>query len=311
MSYLILDIETIPDLSLWAPSAKEAERLTISKDVTKGENLFLQLVIDRTDDDLRKLHPLDIEKAHDIAIKGGQTFVADRLAPFLTVSDVKPEFAPLHAHKVVVIGYVWIDSNFNTRKMGARKLRPTLDDEADVLKKWNHFMEENKPTLVTWYGRGFDLPVLMLRSFKAGIAMPWYFSEKDYRYRYSETKHADLCDAMGDYGAARGLKLDAVSKLIGLPGKHGSGDGGEPIDGSQVAEMVSQGKLDLVSDYCVSDVAQTAFVFLRWQLIKGRIGIEIYRTACRTLLATVKEDPATAMSLAPLINEKTLLLEEF
>lgn len=306
-NYLILDIETVPDSTQWTPPGKEPERLKLEKNPSNNDLVFLAAVLDLFASDRSRLHPLDIEKAHDIALRSKHSMTSELAQAMTSTQDPTP-FAPLYAHQPIVIGCVWLDSTFKPKKVGAMKIGTGPKAEYALLKQWNDFMDQQKPTVVTWYGRGFDLPVLMLRSFKCGIPMEWYFSDKDYRYRYSDRCNADLCDIMSDFGAIRGLKLDSVAKLIGLPGKHGDGEGGEPIDGSQVAEMYAAGKLEEIASYCISDAVQTAFIFLRWLLIKARLPLETYQDAARELLKVISTLPETAKSLAPQIDEDALLL---
>ena len=70
-----------------------------------------------------------------------------------------------------------------------------MSDFADFMGKW-------KPHLVTWNGRGFDLPVLALRALRYGLPFGWYYRGDGYRYRYSEEGHLDLCDVL--LGSRRG-----------------------------------------------------------------------------------------------------------
>ena len=58
--------------------------------------------------------------------------------------------------------------------------------------------------------------------------MPWWFSDRNTRYRYSTDGHFDLMDFLADFGAAKNARLDVYAKLVGFPGKVG-------VDGSQVA----------------------------------------------------------------------------
>ncbi len=53
------------------------------------------------------------------------------------------------------------------------------------------------------------------------MPLGWYYRDKGVRYRFSEEGHLDLCDWLADHGATRPGKLDAVARLIGLPGKVG------------------------------------------------------------------------------------------
>lgn len=253
MSFLITDIESIADLSLWTPP------------------------------------PPDPQKPEENPV------------------------APQYAQRPIVIGAVWLDRDLMPRKVGSLKIEGGPKDQLDepesrMLASWNEFVGREKPQIVTWYGRGFDMPVITLRSMKYGIQMPWYYSEKDFRYRYSEAGHLDLCDAMSDYGASRNYKLDAIAKMIGLPGKPLLPDG-EFVDGSKVAKFFEEGRLSTISDYCITDCLQTAWVFMRWRLLQGKISHDQYRLAARALLTNV-EGIASLAFFRKQINDRALLLLE-
>jgi len=64
------------------------------------------------------------------------------------------------------------------------------------------------------------------------------------------------------------VKLDEVSKLLGLTGKP------EGIDGSRVEEMVLAGQIEEVARYCESDVLNTYRVWLIYELFRGAITAE-------------------------------------
>ncbi len=156
---------------------------------------------------------------------------------------------------------MWLDENLNLKRFG------TIGegkDEAGMLSDFADFVGARQPHLVTWNGRGFDLPVLLLRSLRHGLSWPWYYQGRDYRYRYSEQGHLDLCDFLSDHGAARMTSLDGAARLIGLPGKDG-------VDGSQVEGLFNAGQIEALRRYCLHDVAQTAFLFLRYRLLVGQL----------------------------------------
>jgi len=137
--------------------------------------------------------------------------------------------------------------------------------------------------LVTYNGRSFDLPVIALRSLCHGVSLGWYYRERNVRYRYSEEGHLDLCDWLADHGATRSGSLDAVARLIGLPGKVG-------IDGSQVEGLHAAGQLAAIQRYCLADVAQTALLFLRFRLLQGLLGADQYQAATGALLDAFAAD---------------------
>src|SRR6185295_15620148 len=100
-----------------------------------------------------------------------------------------------------------------------------------------------------------------------------------------------LCDMLSDHGAARSLSLDAVARLIGLPGKIG-------VDGSQVEGMWAAGQLEAIKSYCLADVAQTALLFLRFRLLQGLFDPSQYRSLAGELMEQLRADKR----LTPLIE---------
>lgn len=135
---------------------------------------------------------------------------------------------------------------------------------------WNHY---GRPTLVSFNGRGYDLPVLELAAFRYGYSVPAWFnvdarSFEQARNRYNAEAHLDLYDLLSNFGAGKltgGLNL--LANLIGKPGKSG-------IDGSQVQDLWDAGETQMVNDYCRCDVLDTYFVFLRSRVLLGKLTVE-------------------------------------
>lgn len=206
-----------------------------------------------------------------------------------TTSDPRPAFPPTWAHRIVVIGYLWLDHHYRLKRLGvigdASGAITGSDDqrERELLEDFSRFVGKARPVLVTYNGRSFDLPVIVLRSLTHGVPLPWYYRERDMRYRFSEEGHLDLCDWLAEHGATRSGSLDAVAKLIGLPGKLG-------VDGSQVEGMYQAGQLDAIQRYCLADVAQTALLFLRFRLLQGQLAEDRYRAAATALLDALGAD---------------------
>ena len=84
----------------------------------------------------------------------------------------------------------------------------------------------------------------MLRCLRHGVPLHFFFNDRDYRYRYTDAGHIDLYDFLSEHGAARVGSLDAVARVIGLPGKVG-------VDGSQVEGLYNAGQLQLIKNYCL------------------------------------------------------------
>lgn len=189
-------------------------------------------------------------------------------------------FPPPYAHRAIVIGGLWLDAEYHVREL---TIFGDGDDERTMLAQFSDFVERHRPALVTYNGRAFDLPVIALRSLRHGVAMPWYYQESGLRYRYNLHDHIDLCDWLADHGATRSGSLDALAKLIGLPGKLG-------MDGSQVESLFHRGQLDQIQRYCLSDVVQTALLFLRFRLLQGILGRDDYRASALAMTDGLRAD---------------------
>lgn len=224
--------------------------------------------------------------------------VLDPELPIAESSEAERLPAPPH-HRVVVIGALWFDPNFDVRRIG---VLGEGKEEREILSDFVKLCDERRPCLVSYNGRGFDLPVIVARCLRHGIPFRHYFASRDVRYRFSPEGHLDLMDYIADFGAAKPSKLDVIAKLCGMPGKVG-------VDGKDVGPMVHAGKLEAVRNYCLCDVAQTAAVFLRVQLLRGELKPEPYQHAMRRLIELIKSDDRVAPVAAGL-NEPRLLLEE-
>jgi 3'-5' exonuclease len=189
-------------------------------------------------------------------------------------------FPPLYACRPIVIGVMWLDAAFAVKRIGTIG---ESKDEAGMMADFAEFMTRWRPDVVTWNGRSFDLPVLALRALRFGLDFGWYYRGQGTRYRFSEEGHLDLCDVIADHGAAKMTSLDGAARTIGLPGKDG-------VDGSQVEGLFHAGQLEALRRYCLSDVAQTAFLFLRYRLVSGVLDRDGYRHAATGLLAALETD---------------------
>jgi predicted PolB exonuclease-like 3'-5' exonuclease len=228
---------------------------------------------------------LDIETVVDQALPQASTGEGQGLPP-----------APFH--EIVVIGVLWMDADYRVRRLG---IIGDGTKEAEALADFSRFVTERKPDLVTYNGRGFDLPVIVARCLRHGLSFPHYYGARDVRYRFTPTGHLDLMDFLTDFGASRASKLDVMARTIGMPGKVG-------MAGKDVGPLIHAGKLAEVQAYCLCDVAQTTALFLRVELLRGQLERDSYRTAMAGLLEQIEGDER----LAPVtegLDRGRLLLE--
>ena len=224
--------------------------------------------------------------------------VLDAELPIAAATETERLPAPPH-HQVVAIGVLWFDADYLIRRLG---IIGEGKSEAAALADFARFLEKERPDLVTYNGRGFDMPVIATRCLRHGVPLEHYYRARDLRYRFSPEGHLDLMDYIADFGAAKSSKLDVMAKLVGMPGKIG-------IDGKDVGPLVHAGRLDEVKNYCLCDVVQTAGVFLRVQLIRGELDVEPYRAAMRGLIELAKTNERVSR-IGGSMNEARLLLTE-
>ena len=105
---------------------------------------------------------------------------------------------------------------------------------------------------VTFNGRSFDGPFLMLRSAALGISP----TKNLVGYRYAIKPHVDLLDVISFFGASRKWNLDFACKAFGVesPKEHG-------MDGYSVGPYYRAGRLREIALYCRRDVEATARLF--------------------------------------------------
>jgi 3'-5' exonuclease len=164
-------------------------------------------------------------------------------------------------------------------------------------KFWQGWVHYDRPTLVTFNGRGYDLPLLELAAFRYGLSLPSWFnyeskSFEQARNRFNMDVHLDLHDVISNYGAVRltgGLNL--MASLIGKPGKSG-------MDGSQVQDMYHAGKVQEINDYCRCDVLDTYFMFLRTQVLMGKLKLDDEQTLVRETREWLEQQAKTNAAYA-------------
>jgi 3'-5' exonuclease len=216
--------------------------------------------------------------------------------PELPRQDESDRVPPPPFNKIVTMGCLLLE-DYAPRRLGVVGEHKS---EGEMLTDFAQWLDGKKPTVVTWNGRGFDMPVITSRALRHGIPMPWWFTDRNTRYRYSTEGHFDLMDFLTDFGAAKHARLDVYSKLVGFPGKVG-------VDGSQVAPMVHAGKIDEVASYCLCDVAQTAAIFLRVELLRGSFDRDRYRALSQAFVEFIDSQPRLA-PIADKIDRPRFLL---
>jgi len=128
-------------------------------------------------------------------------------------------------------------------------------DETTILRSfWEDISSYDR--FVTFNGRTFDCPFLMVRSALLGVKP----SRNLVPYRYSATPHCDLLDQLTFYGSTRRFNLDFYCRAFGIPSPKAEG-----ITGLDLGPLYREGKYREIADYCIGDVIATAALYDRWK----------------------------------------------
>lgn len=210
-------------------------------------------------------------------------------------------FLPLPYHKIVAISAVIADD------FGVFKKVSSIDgkDEKEMVKNFLSFLDKHNPKLISFNGRNFDVPLLMIRAMKYNLTCSAYFEVDNkelgkskwdnYRYRFTDRFHVDLMDHISEFGAVRGLKLDVLCALVGAPGKY-------DVSGDQVFELYHEGEIEKIKEYCESDVLNTYWLFLKYELLKGNMILEDFKRSLDTMRLNLKDEKSYTLTFQKAIQ---------
>ena len=139
--------------------------------------------------------------------------------------------------------------------------------ERKVLEMFWHTLDKYPNIhLISFNGRNFDAPFLMLRSAVLRVP-PSRNLMKGTKFNYP--LHTDLCDELSFYsmskdGATKRYNFDFYARAFGIASPKAEG-----IHGGNVAEFYAEGKLDDIAHYCMRDVFATWQLFTIWHEYLG------------------------------------------
>jgi 3'-5' exonuclease len=204
-------------------------------------------------------------------------------------AKVGNDFLPHYLQKVVAISLVISQGNH----LKVWSLGDEASSEKELITRFFSGVDKYTPTLVTWNGSGFDLPVLHYRALLHGISAPtyWELGDNQQHFRWNNYlnrfhyRHLDLMDVLAAYQNKAFAPLDDIASMLGFPGKMG-------MSGAKVWDQYLAGNLKNIRDYCETDVLNTYCVFLRFELMRGVLAREEYFSALdklKTYLASEAE----------------------
>jgi len=196
------------------------------------------------------------------------------------------EFLQHHMHKIVAISIVLkSDRQFRVWSLGSPDA-----DEAEIIQRFFDGVDKYQPTLVSWNGGGFDLPVLHYRAMRHGIQAQryWDTGELDRDYKWNNyinrfhARHTDLMDVLAGYQMRAVAPLSQIAVMLGFPGKLG-------MSGAAVWPAFHEGRLQDIRDYCETDVLNTYLVYLKWEITRGNLDPSGFETECARVQDYLRE----------------------
>ncbi len=154
--------------------------------------------------------------------------------------------------------------DFETEDEGAKaavEFVPCVDESELLTAFWD--VAKHYDEIVTFNGRGFDVPFLYLRSALLNVPI----SRKNWLgYRFATEPHCDLAEQFTFYsvsgrdGAARKFNLDFYCKAFGIesPKSHG-------VSGVDVNDLLAAGEYRAIAEYCLRDVRATVDLYKVWR----------------------------------------------
>jgi len=129
-----------------------------------------------------------------------------------------------------------------------------------------HHMAQANTRLVTYNGRGFDLPVLVHRGIKHDVSDGRdVFVKAARENRYNPQLHIDIMDVVTFNGGAPRWPMAAYAVGYGFKSPK------DDMDGSHVWPAVQDGRILDVVRYCAGDVIATTHVYCRLQEALGTL----------------------------------------
>jgi 3'-5' exonuclease len=215
---------------------------------------------------------IDTESVPDGRLLSAVKYAGENLSPEAAVERARGEaretswtgsdFLPVSFQVPVAVSVLRVGPDFALQGLScldAPQFRPR-----EVVKTFWLGVATYKAKLVSFNGRGFDMPLLEMAAFRYGYSAREYYQNSRNRFNGP----IDLMDWLSNFGACRmtgGLNL--LAKLLGKPGKM-------EVSGEQVYQLHRDGKLQEINDYCLCDTLDTYFVFLRTRILTGDLNLE-------------------------------------
>ncbi len=157
--------------------------------------------------------------------------------------------------------YLAEDFEDDAGEAGPVEFLPVADETELLTAFWD--VAKHYDNVVTFNGRGFDVPFIYLRSALLNVPI----SKKNWLgYRFATEPHCDLAEQLTFYsvsgrdGAARRFNLDFYCKAFGIESPKSAG-----VTGMDVSTLMAEKKFREIAEYCLRDVRATVELYKIWK----------------------------------------------
>ena len=152
--------------------------------------------------------------------------------------------------------YVYYENNKSEEWESAGKsIHYKGAEEKEILNAfWR--LAEAADQIITFNGRGFDIPFMMLRSAMHKIKV----SRNLMTNRYDTSVHLDLLEQFTFFGLIKKFNLDFYCRSFGIESPKSQG-----ISGMEVKNLYEAGRIKEIAVYCGNDIIATYKLYKIWE----------------------------------------------
>jgi 3'-5' exonuclease len=241
----------------------------------------------------------DTESIPDGSLLAKVKYAGENLTPEAAIEKARQEareeakngsdFIPVTFQIPIAVCVLRVGADFLPQALACLDA-PTFRTPEIVRQFWRGVSLYHRAKLVTFNGRGFDLPLMELAAFDHGCSARQYFASRN-RYNGNQI---DIFDWLSNFGAYRMVGgLDMMAKR----GRRPAAVGKMEVAGDQVYAMYQAGRHQEINDYCMFDTLDTYFIFLRTRVLMGEMSAEQEEQLARRARAWLAEKIVTLPAL--------------
>lgn len=191
--------------------------------------------------------------------------------------QAKTETLPHHLQKIVAISAVLS----RTGQFKVWSLGDETSGEQDLLQRFYDGLTRYRPRLVSWNGRGFDLPVIHYRSLLYPLNAQCYWTSAEHdaplpgniNLSGFQDRHIDLQEVLTVFQQEAAVLQEELARLCGFPGAMG-------VKSFNVWQHSLSREVSAIRRYGETRVLNTYLLYLNWERNRGQLSQDQYDEQC-------------------------------